>query len=98
MVKEIPVDMPTVTVCWYISKWYFSFNKRLKFDFMILDSGKKIIVMNTKVTASSNEYIDQKFYWVFQSVTEMDEFIEKLDYPKFIEKLNTKSNNADLFQ
>lgn len=98
MRKEIPVNMPTVTVCWYGSKWFFSFNKRFKFDFLILDDGRKIIVMNEEVTASTNEYIDQEFYWVFQSVTELDEFIEKLDYPKFIEKLNVKANNADLFQ
>ncbi|MBO4612353.1 MAG: hypothetical protein J5671_04190 [Bacteroidaceae bacterium] len=98
MTKEIPVNMPKVTVCWYGIKWYFAFDKRLNFDFIILDSGKKIIVMTAKVTASSNEYIDQKFYWVFQSVTELDEFIDKLNYPKFIEKLNVNSNNADLFQ
>ena len=98
MTKEIPVNMPLVTVCWYGTKWYFAFNKRLNFDFMILDSGKKIIVMSTKVTASSNEYIDQKFYWVFQSVAEIDEFIKKLDYPKFIQNINTKANNEELFQ
>lgn len=97
MVKQIPVDMPPVTVCWYGTKWFFAFDKRLNFDFMILDDGKKILVMNAKVTASSNEYIDQKFYWVFQSVTELDKFINTLDYPKFIEKLNAKSNNEDLF-
>ena len=98
MTKQIPVDMPSVTVCWYGTKWYFAFNKHINFDFMILDSGKKIIVMHTKVTASSNEYIDQKFYWVFQSVAELDEFIKKLDYPKFIEKISEKANNSDLFQ
>lgn len=97
MTKQIPVDMPSVTVCWYGTKWYFAFNKRINFDFMILDSGKKIIVMNTKVTASSNQYIDQKFYWVFQSVAEIDEFIKKLDYPKFVSKINAKANDADLF-
>ena len=97
MTKQIPVDMPRVTVCWYGTKWFFAFDKRLNFDFMILDDGKKILVMNAKVTASSNEYIDQKFYWVFQSVTELDKFINTLDYPKFIEKLNAKSNNEDLF-
>ena len=98
MTKEIPVDMPSVIVCWYTSKWNFSYKKRFKFTFMILDSGKKIIVMNEKVTSTANQYIDTKFYWVFQSVTELDEFIELMNYPKFIEKLNVKANNADLFQ
>lgn len=98
MTKEIPVDMPSVIVCWYTSKWNFSYKKRFKFTFMILDSGKKVIVMNEKVTSTANQYIDTKFYWVFQSVTELDEFIELMNYPKFIEKLNVKANNADLFQ
>ena len=98
MTKQIPVDMPSVTVCWYGTKWYFAFNKRINFVFMILDSGKNIIVMHSKVTASSNEYIDKEFYWVFQSVAEIDEFITKLDYPKFIEKVTTKANTEDLFQ
>lgn len=98
MTKQIPVDMPSVTVCWYGTKWYFAFNERINFKFMILDSGEKTIVMNSKVTASSNKYIDQKFYWVFKSVAELDEFIKKLDYPKFIEIINANDNNADLFQ
>ena len=98
MRKEIPVNMPAVTVCWYTSKWHLSSKRRLKFDFLILDSGKKIIVMNEKVVSSANQYIDTEFYWVFQSVTELDEFIENLDYSKFIEKLNAKANSADLFQ
>ena len=33
MRKEIPVNMPAVTVCWYTSKWYFSSKRRPKFDF-----------------------------------------------------------------
>ena len=98
MTKEIPVKMPSVTVCWYGTKWYFAFNIRANFTFMILDSGKKIIVMHSKVTASSNRYIDQEFYWAFQSVDELDEFIKKLDYPKFLEIVNEKANNAELFK
>jgi hypothetical protein len=99
MTKQIPVDMPRVTVCWYGTEWYFAFNKRINFDFHILDNGKKIIYMMDKVTASSNEYIDETFYWVFQSVEELDKFIiNGLDYPKFIEKINAKVNNANLFQ
>lgn len=98
MTKEIPVNMPAVTVCWHGTKWFFAFNKRVNFNFMILDSGKKVIVMTKKVTASSNEYIEQEFYWVFQSVAELDEFIATLDYNKFMEKLNRKSSNSDLFQ
>lgn len=98
MHKEIPVKMPAVTVCWYGTKWFFAFNQHPNFDFLIMDNGKKIILMNAKVTASSNKYIDQEFYWVFQSVSEIDEFIKKLDYPKFIEKLNNKANDSDLFK
>ena len=53
--------------------------------------------MSDKVTASSNEYINETFYWVFQSIEELDEFIiNGLDYPKFIEKINKKVNNENL--
>lgn len=98
MRKEIPVDMPRVTVCWYGTKWFFAFNERINFYFNILENGKKIIYMTDKVTASSNEYINETFYWVFQSIEELDEFIiNGLDYPKFIEKLNKKVNNENLF-
>lgn len=65
---------------------------------MILDSGKKVIVLYDKVKASSNEYIDQKFYWVFESVEELDDFIKKININTFESQLMKKSNNADLFQ
>lgn len=98
MTKEIPIKMPLVTVCWHGSKWHFAFNQRINFDFMILEGGKKIIVMHTEVTDTTNEYINQKFFWIFQSVEELDNFIKKLDYSKFIEQINEKVNKADLFQ
>lgn len=98
MSKDIPVKLPLINVCWHSTKWWFSFDHRFYFRFMILDSGKKIISLNEKVKASSNEYIDQKFYWVFESVDELDNFIKKINIRAFESKLIRRSSNADLFQ
>ncbi|MBE6332029.1 MAG: hypothetical protein E7070_06965 [Bacteroidales bacterium] len=98
MSKEIPVSIPRFTVAFYGSKWYFHFKTISKFYFKILSSGTMAIILSEKVTASSNEYIDETFYWVFESPEEMSSFINKIDKNNLLKKIKEESNKSDLFK
>lgn len=98
MSKEMEVTFPSISVCWLGSKWFFSFGEKLKPKFLILDNGNFVVSFYKKVTASSNEYIDEKIYWVFSDSKEIDELISKLDVEKIKAKLQENVKAADLFK
>lgn len=98
MSKEMDISFPSTTICWKGSKWFFSFGQRLTPRFLILDDGRFVVTFVKKVTASSNEYIDEKIYWVFSDPKEIDELISNLDIEKIKSKLQEKEKAADLFK
>lgn len=98
MTKEMDFNLPEVTVCWLGSKWFFSFNKALTPKFMILGGGQPSVVFVKKVTASSNEYIDETIYWVFSSPSEIQKLIDILDFDKIKQKLGGEEKTKELFK
>lgn len=96
--KEMNYKTPSCTVCWYGSKWWFSFSHKLIPTFMILKDGTSIISMAKKVTASSNKYIDEHIYFVFSNTEEIDDLIEKLNIDNILDYFNKKNSKEDLFQ
>lgn len=98
MDKEFDISFPRATVVWSGSKWWFSFNNRIRMIFLILDNGKMIALWNPKVTSSSNKYIDETIYFVFSCEEDFNELISKLDSQAILDKLTAKKNNEDLFQ
>ena len=98
MSKEMDIKSPSTTICWQGSKWFFSFGHKLQPRFLILDSGKMVVSIYKKVTASSNQYIDEKIYWVFSDPKEIDELVYQLDAEKIKEKLLKEENASDLFK
>ena len=65
---------------------------------MITDSGKYLCVISGTATASSNEYIDQKYYLVFETTEDFDSLMEAINPTVVQEKLNSKQKVEDLFQ
>ena len=98
MSKEMEITFPSISICWLGSKWFFSFGEKLKPKFLILDNGNFVVSFYKKVTASSNEYIDEKIYWVFSDSKEIDELVSKLNVEKLKSKLQEKVKAADLFK
>lgn len=98
MNKEMDFKLPSCTICWKGTKWFFSFRNRIQPSFLILDDGKHVISFVEKVTASSNRYIDETIYWIFSSPKEIDEFISILNIDKIKEKLLSKEKASDLFK
>ena len=98
MSKEMGIEFPSTTFCWLGSKWFFSFGQKVNPEFRILDNGNHVALFVKKVKSSSNEYIDETFYWVFSNSEEFDELISKLDYEKIKSELEKKESASDLFK
>ena len=98
MNKEMGISFPTVTIAWLGSKWWFDFDVRPNFNFIILDNGKMVASWAPKAKASSNRYIDETIYFVFASIDDFDSLISQLNYQRIMDQLLSKKNQEDLFK
>lgn len=98
MTKEMGITFPRVTVCWYGSQWWFDYNHPITPYFLITNSGEYVCVFRGEATASSNDYIDQKYYLALSSPEDFDNLYNALRPQVIIEKLNSNKRVEDLFQ
>jgi hypothetical protein len=99
IVKKFDITFPRVTIAWYGTDWYFSFNHKLEPNFMVLESeGTSHVVFQSKVISSTNEYIDQEYYLVFSSAEEIDSLISIIKPENIKIKMEQKDSQADLFK
>ncbi len=98
MNKEMDIKFPKVDICWLGSKWWFDFGHKLRPLFMITEDGQHLCMIGGTATASSNEYIDQKFYLGFATPEDFDALIDEIKPSVVREKLNNKQNVEDLFK
>lgn len=98
MSKEMDIKLPSTTICWSSSKWFFSFDNKLTPKFLILDNGKFVVAFMKKAISSSNKYIDETIYWIFSDTKEFDELASKLDINAIETRLNEKENTSELFK
>lgn len=96
--KDFPFTFPKLTVAWYGTKWWFSFNHYLTPKFFVFKDGSCAMVVHKKVVSSSNEYIDQEFYWILQTEEEFNELINYLDENIVNNYFNSKESTQDLFK
>lgn len=98
MNKDFGVNFPKVNIAWHGSKWWFSFGHKVNMSFLILERGKMVAVWSPKVVSSSNRYIDETIYFVFESEEDFSNLINQLDYNTILGKLMNAKKNEDLFQ
>ena len=98
MNKEFDIKFPSVSVAWSGSKWWFAFNRKLTMSFIILDDGKMLAKWCPKVVSSSNEYIDETIYFVFETEDDFNSLLKQLNTQGILDQLLNTQNNADLFQ
>lgn len=98
MNKDFGIHFPKVDIAWLGSKYWFSFNKTIDMSFLILDSGKMVAIWCPKVVSSSNRYIDETIYFVFEREEDFDSLINQLDYNSILDKLLNTKKNEDLFK
>lgn len=95
--KEIDVKFPNIDIAWYGSKWFFSFNQKLKPRFSILSDGRHVVTFYNNNVSSSNQFIKESTYWVFSDEKEFDEIISKINYDAVKGKLDAEESKKDLF-
>ncbi|WP_288904757.1 hypothetical protein [uncultured Porphyromonas sp.] len=98
MSKEFPVTLPPIDVAWYSSEWWFSWNHVFTPKFFVFKDGGCAFVLYDKVTASSNKYIDKKFYLVLKSQDEFDSLIKNIDKEVVTRHFSEKQDVKDLFK
>lgn len=98
MSKEMGISFPNIGVAWYGSKWWFDFYERISPYFKVYDTGECVCTIAGKATASTNEYIDQKYYLVLSSVDDFDNLYNALQVNSIMDALNSKQRAEDLFQ
>lgn len=98
MSKKFDIKFPLIGVYWYTSKWWSNYGIGIRMTFEILPSGKAIAKWMPKIKASSNQFVDQQFYLVFQNEEDFNALIELLDLQKIVAKMQKTKEEEDLFK
>ena len=67
-------------------------------SFLILDDGRMLALWIPKVASSSNEYIDETIYFVFETEEDFNSLIKQLNPQGILNQLLNTQNKAELFQ
>lgn len=97
MSKEMGINFPKVTVAWHGTKWWFSFGNKINFRFLILDDEEMVAHWTSKVTSSSNRYIEEYIYFAFANEDDFNSIINQLDGQKILNELFKNKNKSELF-
>ena len=98
MKKEFPYSFNGITIAWLGSKWFFSYNNIITPLFVAMEDGKCVMIVYKNATSSSNQYIDQKVYFVLQEKEEFDNLLNVISEENINDYLNKRSNAEDLFR
>ena len=84
----------------YGTNWHFAFSESLESYFKVTAEGQCLIIVHIgEVTASDNDYIDSKgFYMAFVSIKELDNFLNALDVNAVLNKEKERKKTEDLFR
>ena len=97
MSKEMNINFPKVTVAWHGTKWWFSFGNKINFRFLILEDGEMVAHWTSKVTSSSNRYIEEYIYFAFANEEDFNSIINQLDSQRILNELLKNKNKSELF-
>ena len=97
--KAIDVTFPDVEIYWRgSSKWYSTYSRNfIKMIFLVSDNGSASVGCGGEAKDWDNEYITEKWYFLFRNADEIDGLIKALDVEKIKNKLSSKQNTDDLF-
>jgi len=99
--KEIDFQKTKQTSAFYSSKWFFTTPIQLRARFKILSNGDHVLIIQNKykLVSSSNEFINNKgFLIVFNSVEEIDNFLNQLNIELVYSHYENKDSKEDLFK
>ena len=96
--KDISVKFSHVGAAFTYGEWKFDFYVTIKPRFKIMEGKHLLILQSDELIASSNQFMKcDGFLLVFESITEIDEFIKAIDMGKALDFLKKKSSKEELF-
>ena len=96
--KYMDVTFPDVEVWWVGLEWYSSYKKNFIKPIFLVNSGQAGFGTNGRATHWANEFIDQGFYILFESASEIQSLINALNIPKIKNELNKDIQTDALFR
>lgn len=95
--KEIDATFPNVEVWWVGLEWYSSFKKNFIKPYFIVNEGDAAFGTMGTATHWSNDFIDQEFYILFETASEIQSLIDALDIEEIKDELEEDIATDALF-
>lgn len=100
MSKDMDIKFSKGTFAWYSRKWHFNFYAVPKPRFLITSTGDYLFLLflGEEFSASDNQYITEKAYWAFSSVSGIEELLNLISQETLQKFLDSKATKDDLFK
>ena len=95
--KEIDATFPNVEVWWVGLEWYSSFKKNFIKPYFVVSEGDAAFGTMGTATHWSNDFIDQEFYILFETASEIQSLIDALDIEEIKDELEEDIATDALF-
>ena len=101
MDKDMDIKFKSGDFAWMFgSNWYFNFFATPKPRFLITSDGEYLCLLfsGKEFESSSNEYITEKAYWVFSSLSEIEELENAISLETLQKFKESEKSKDDLFR
>ena len=83
--KRFDVNLPYFKVLWHYSDLHYDYHPTPKARFVVPDSGQCTAVISGEATASDNESLKNKYFFILSSVSDFDKLISSIQIDKLDE-------------
>ena len=83
--KRFDVNLPYFKVLWHYSDLHYDYHPTPKARFVVPDSGQCTAVISGEATASDNESLKNKYFFILSSVSDFDKLISSIQIEKLDE-------------
>ena len=83
--KRFDVNLPYFKVLWHYSSLHYDYHPTPKARFVVPDSGQCTAVISGEATASDNESLKNKYFFILSSVSDFDKLISSIQIDKLDE-------------
>lgn len=99
-IKDMDIKFSKGAFAWYSRECYLNFYAVPKPRFLITSTGdyRFLLFLGEEFSASDNQYITEKAYWAFSSVSEIEELLNLISQETLQKFLDSKATKDDLFK
>ena len=99
-IKDMDIKFSKGVFAWYDGEWHLNFDAVPKPRFLSTSTGDYnfLLFLGEEFSASDNQYITEKAYWAFSSVSEIEELLNLISQETLQKFLDSKEPKDDLFK